>query len=474
MPQALIPSDFDGENWLCVRLQWPNSPEWLSILNGLMTAPLRGRFWAEHSGSITDVQAVGREIWYRNHPWLTCYDEQTGEGGTTVDSDAGFGGAACLDVESIMPCIDISRLLQVKNGKLYAKNDCCEWVLIGEITGSGDTLPDTDLPDNPELTDLACRKADAFATMFDLVCNWGVDNWEIWNPINVFSWMSGIQNAFSSLSLERKYLLESFYILLPLKNAQVLGQYSEAIPAYFVTYLACGFQKVLSSDSLEVTATEYEAMKNVVRANASGLMEEYFNAMMNAFGVASFRVIAQDAQFNDAADCGCPDIGGNLPTEPTANGWYLSQEYSLKVFDSGAYNTPGCLKMVNQHDAFGYLLQCDWDEPDTWNLKRMSPVSAGCSTYTFQSWGDTSDHLEAQPKNHKFAAGHATVLDELLGAGNYTQQSSNFGEDTNPATGGIAAEQVLCNSFFGDDMEPGKYYMVKMRLIYNVNSPSHS
>ena len=66
-----IPSDWDGQSWDNICLQWPSSPEWFGILLGFITQASRGRFWNERTGTITDAQAIGREIFERAGG-LTC------------------------------------------------------------------------------------------------------------------------------------------------------------------------------------------------------------------------------------------------------------------------------------------------------------------------------------------------------------------------------------------------------------------
>ncbi len=73
MPVYPIPDDWDGETWTCILIEWPNSIDWLGILRGLVTTPLRGRFWDGLTGSIIDAQNIGLEIEERN-PVSSCED----------------------------------------------------------------------------------------------------------------------------------------------------------------------------------------------------------------------------------------------------------------------------------------------------------------------------------------------------------------------------------------------------------------
>lgn len=67
MPQIPIPTDWNGTDWVCVILDWPNSETWLSLLRGFISEPARGRFWDAKTGSITDTQAIGLDIIGRNN-----------------------------------------------------------------------------------------------------------------------------------------------------------------------------------------------------------------------------------------------------------------------------------------------------------------------------------------------------------------------------------------------------------------------
>lgn len=84
MPVMPIPTDWDGVEWGCCIVEWPASPMWQAILLGLVTYPSIGRFWDRRTGTITDAQSVGREIFLRNLClWETdtmgCLDELVAE-----------------------------------------------------------------------------------------------------------------------------------------------------------------------------------------------------------------------------------------------------------------------------------------------------------------------------------------------------------------------------------------------------------
>jgi len=63
-----IPTDWDGVSWCRWAVCWPQSEQWEGLLRGFLTLPQRGRTWDERTGTITEIQAVGREITEQNLP----------------------------------------------------------------------------------------------------------------------------------------------------------------------------------------------------------------------------------------------------------------------------------------------------------------------------------------------------------------------------------------------------------------------
>ncbi len=70
--QVPIPNDWDGDGTICACIAWPNSTQWLGILQGLLSAPTRGRFWDGETGSVRDIQEIAWQIWEKNMPLQDC------------------------------------------------------------------------------------------------------------------------------------------------------------------------------------------------------------------------------------------------------------------------------------------------------------------------------------------------------------------------------------------------------------------
>ena len=74
-----IPSDWDGESRVCIRIQWPDSPEWQRLLISLLYTLTRGREWDKNTGNIRDTQVVAWSIFDDNVPLRLCAEQDGGE-----------------------------------------------------------------------------------------------------------------------------------------------------------------------------------------------------------------------------------------------------------------------------------------------------------------------------------------------------------------------------------------------------------
>lgn len=63
--QGTIPDDWQGD-YCCYAVEWPDSPQWLAILRGVLVLPSRGRFWDENTGSVISACDVIRQTYDNN------------------------------------------------------------------------------------------------------------------------------------------------------------------------------------------------------------------------------------------------------------------------------------------------------------------------------------------------------------------------------------------------------------------------
>jgi hypothetical protein len=131
-----------------------------------------------------------------------------------------------------------------------------------------------------------------------------------------------------------------------------------------------------------------------------------------------------------------------------------------------------------EHDAFGYRFTLERDDGNK-NYKRMSAGFAGCDAGGVSAWGDTSDHLEYQSQAFVWAGGNETLLQALFADEGKTQNvdwgigTSNYGTPNDPASPSQTQGTIMRHGFTGESMTNGDTYRVKMRLLMNINSPSH-
>lgn len=454
-----IPDDWSGE-WECFNIEWPNSPNWLAILLGLLTTIGQGRYWDEKTGTIKDAQAIANEMFERNYPFRFC----DGSGGGDVNIEllemlCGILG----DCEDDMGCVLPYGSIKYIDGILHYKT--CEGMIPVEGAEGVVINPPPDTGDNQTGSNFACNKAYGIADSVMLVAAdflsavSGLGSvYEMYQPAH------NVLSQFGS-TWQTSQLVCAAYVANTTEIAELIGD------AETVQWLACAWSPALDNTD-NLTAAEQYTIQTTYPPIFTSAQRLFMVRMLQA---VSFSTLAWWARLfaDKSATCDCPDITPDGPTDPTANGWYLSRVFEMTVYDSGNYNTPMCLRALAEHDAFGVVYQCYWDEPNFASLKRMGSGTAGCSNYDVSAWGDTSDHLEYEAQGHYFGVGASSVLDEILGAGNYTlQTSTTYGTPTNPAAPTVNINTLVSHAYYGDDMEPGKYYTVRLRFIYNTGAPN--
>ena len=154
-----IPYDWTGE-FAHYCIAWPDSTNWRGILSGLLSYPMRGRFWDERTGSIKAVQDTAWQIWLANEYLQACVDcapdapgcPQTGvQGGALIMGDDDMG--------------QVVTDVTIENGVLTVWfGPCCSRALSDFQAGSiASTLPDEPLkpPGGDAPVYSACGKATA-------------------------------------------------------------------------------------------------------------------------------------------------------------------------------------------------------------------------------------------------------------------------------------------------------------------------
>ena len=314
MPKFPIPDDWDGQAWRCVQVEWPDSPQYRAVLLGFMTYLTRGRAWNEGTGTITDAQVVGREIYARNYPFNPCDGESRECEVCTTGGFAGLGGG-CED-DDCEECTDMACItaIKIENGILYVQYGCCEWVEVGPVDDSTvQSLPD--LPwEQPGQTPPAeysgCGKAQAVVDALWRVGDSAYDH-RLDAPI-IFQRKveaeSGIKlNWYWSLILQSQAVLVEAIWTVQLFDPEVKAEW------------ICTLDRWFEDDGNGMNADTVQAFaKHVVLSNWGNLIDDAFAGnfwlyVINAIGNNNFNNIAKIGAKDVRDDCDCPENLGLTP-----------------------------------------------------------------------------------------------------------------------------------------------------------------
>lgn len=351
-----IPDDWNGEDWTCVRIEWPNSPIWIALLTGFLSLPSYGYYWDERSGIIRDVQAIGRELFDRNFPYNDCAD--CDDKPPAVEPDKVFVGEVVSEFERILAmslCGYNPKAFKIEGGNLYVRDFCGDWVLIGALSGGGEVLPDDppiDPPPGGIGSGTACSKAQKMSVLLANVINVAFNVGDL-DADFVWGWYDfadNVRNAFANINFGDVDLYNLYYYIVALETA---GLENETESDDIRQSLACAWEPLLTDGDAGISSTEYEQMKttlsnvlrNVVGDSAhSGFGQTMRYAWERAFssiGANDVKKITTGLISTGLEDCSCPDLTPDT-TPPVTGDWYLGAPINLGQFsaDDDRYNSP--------------------------------------------------------------------------------------------------------------------------------------
>lgn len=348
-----IPQDWDGETWKCVQVYWPDSPQWLAILAGLLSYPMLGRFWDERTGSILTVQITGKEIWERNQPFNSCQgeiEETPGQGTTGGPCFAPFDDCDFEESEETMstgPCPPI----KVENGILYWWQ-CCEWLEVGSIAPA-DTAPDLpdDLWENDELpapTYYPCGQANA---VLDAIWEVASQMWDEGDE-SPFGWIGDVQGVLPGFDLSDQYTFNG------IMEGEVLRalSYGEEEVFDLVTKQAvlCRLEKLFTDSPGTLTDEQYNNIKGCFTSEMGG-EQGIFDWARRAIGKKNLSNIAKMGATDSTADCECPGEGLLSSVR-----WGTPTISSIPAGDTVTYET----------DLYGKRIEFTWNIGSTEDVFR--------------------------------------------------------------------------------------------------------
>jgi len=308
-PKILIPSDWDGETWECFQVQWPKSDEWLAVLRGLLTLPMRGRNWDEESGSIRDVQQVGFEIEAQNIPLTTCDGEEVPSDGSTITEETIryiYAGDGEGEIDMSWVCGVNPEAFKIEDGVLYVRSFCGEWVEIGSLTSPTDVSPADVWGDiDPPPDYYGCGKV---SSLIDYMVALSTALWENYADPPVLEAAARAAVPPATLSRARIYQWISTLILYDESGLnQSMFENTTAIQ------VAKCYAAAIAEDTATGTVDEKEAVEegmatgfyNLIGVLPKAQWKAYWHLIQETIGDQDCLLLLSLGATDDEADCEC-------------------------------------------------------------------------------------------------------------------------------------------------------------------------
>lgn len=455
MPQLPIPDDWNGTDWTCIQVQWPDSTEYLAVLAGFLSYLTRGRAYDAETGSIKDAQAIGWEIFRRNMPYKACSeDTPTPETPSTGDlpCDWCYEGVEPCGEDEMSCCIDDLKWI---DGKLWYRQ-CGKWyevdgeVVINQMSDEDDSVVDT--PEGQE-DSWACAKAHAITELL-----WKVATAFYDALTEASAWeFAAVVEAAAGIPLSNASLVSREIVWGALENLGDIQALNATDKKQFRCYLA----SVLDGSNNDLGQNQYEMIRDDATLATYGrisLDRMFMSDMVSLIGLQNFRTATRGIS-NSADEYDCTDCTSESVIPPDAT-WSHEYDFTLEDFGwtptgtSGAYETgvgftadvqaygdtiAGCLKaagtpLADTRLTFYEITFGDWPISDTnsgyWAKVVPTAINTDMSLYGHQKVSG----------NTNTAVGQGVVL-----------EFSNVQCYENPAIGGPASLVKLIIAGTGDD-----------------------
>lgn len=299
-----IPSDWNGQDWRCVEVQWPDSPVFIAILQGLLTEVTRGRFWDEKTGLVTYAQGIGFEIHVRNFPLLPCGANGTGTVPAPDRYPCGGGGIMELSEEcEDMPAI--TWLTWNDAGELVMHfGPCCEVVVEGTPNPGSSLPPGGSTGDPPtEQPDWACRRAVYMATALITVANQVVDCADDLVPTPTC-----VSEYYKEYTFHFGYLMDA---IVDVWEMDVANNWQEGDQLFYKQMLACRWAPLIPNSGETLSEAVWSSMLSIAETVADSDTGQMLRDTMLAIGRGDLSNAGLAGLLDDTVSCDCPAGSGS-------------------------------------------------------------------------------------------------------------------------------------------------------------------
>lgn len=293
-----IPSDWDGDSWFCIQMQWPASPQYIALLAGVISQPSRGWWWNEKTGSVIDAQQIGLEIYNRNIAFTPCGAEPPPcDGGHYELVYVPASGCGDDESEDCMSCVLPPGVLRVDQTRGILQYLTCEgWQDVPYWDGTAIVDPPPDDENIDPVVGYGCNKAAGMAQVF-----------------------APIAQAMSGMEAETTTQAKILFVRQTIPGFTATGTATTIVSAYsaldatdkallasvdFEGWLRCAWSKALDNTS-DLTAIEWQQMGAALAFVFTSDMQTFIKAMMAAIGQSQMAWYAR-VSYDETADCTCP------------------------------------------------------------------------------------------------------------------------------------------------------------------------
>lgn len=360
-----IPDDWNGEDWLCIQLEWPQSDQWIGLLTGILTLLTRGRYWDEKTGQITDVQEIAWTIFNRSYPFVDC---DGGEISETPDQDL----IHCLissamgpsDEELVMGlCGYNPKAFRINNGVFQVRDFCGEWEDIGIMSSTKEEPPPDIWGDiDPEPDFYSCGKVEYIIDQFILLSDAAWDNWT-----NPFVIELAMRNAVTdAVNLERAHVYEWMGLLLAVSQVASKSDFNDAAAVQNAKCAAVG--------SVAATGVGTDAEVDAVVASLAaafnaeiGEISEipwaaYWGFVRDTFGRKDCRLLLSLGATDPSADCSCFEADPYTGVVTFEDDRVIILESQGATLSAATLMTPHIMRLEMQGAQNENFQEVHWDE----------------------------------------------------------------------------------------------------------------
>jgi hypothetical protein len=476
-PEWPVPEDWslvDG-GWTGYCLAWPASFDWSVVLRSLLYSITRGRLWDGHTGSVRNTQAIAWEIFDRNTPLAVCggqvtepiYIERTIYCGGSSGEESEMGGQVVTDVK-------------VVDGKIRVFfGPCCfhdlEGVVSGQVVpevGSDPWEPPLPGYDSPAYS--ACAKARGFVEAVYSVIEAAFTTLGAGGPFWLY--LSALENN-CGFNLNDRYaaglltMVEAFGLVYGPSEVWTFPNREESI---------CRLKNLFADDSEGIPDGETWDLLTGSLATGNLIQDGIIVYAWRALGRENLDTVVKLAATNLDAECACLSIEP-VATDPDANGWYLSAPVEATRVVADPYTRQmQAWQGESDHEVYGFYLRLRTSNENYVKRCAVTLVDGG-----FDAWfidvdisitANTSDHWEALNQLYPVIQLDNQAIAESLCASMgyaYFTRSTGAVDGTVIATPDAPIGNKLGWRLDADD-DVTLFEIEELRLIHNVNSPSHS